>query len=206
MAKIQIVLVGNSLTGIRCVEEIVKIHPNKFDITLLRIEPHLSQILVQKTLLHYWTLSNRIWYKKNNIQLFTRGSVIKIDPDMQMVYTDKNHQVHYDRLILATDSIPIILPISGATTYRMLGMKPNIQLAEESGIPVNHGIIVNDFMETGIPNIYAVGECAEHRTVVYKVIALLHEQAKVLANRICGMVSNPFQGEEQLGKVNSYWR
>ena len=206
MAKLHIVLVGNSLAGIRCVEEMIKIHPNKFEITFFGIEPLISNMVLQKTLIHYWTLYNRSWYKKNNIKLFTRDSVIRIDPEGQRVYTNKNHQVHYDRLILATDSIPIILPISGAATYKMVGMKPNVQLAEESGIPVNHGIIVNDFMETSLPNIYAVGECAEHRTVIYKVIGQLHEQAKVLAKRICGMVSNPFQGEERLTKFYSNWR
>ena len=47
------------------------------------------------------------------------------------------------------------------------GVRPNIQLAKESGIDTNRAIIVNDYLETSIPNIYAVGECAEHQGMVY---------------------------------------
>lgn len=48
-----------------------------------------------------------------------------------------------------------------------VGIRPNTTLGAESGIPVNRGIIVNDYMQTEIPHIYAVGECAEHRGIAY---------------------------------------
>jgi nitrite reductase (NADH) large subunit len=75
-----------------------------------------------------------------------------------------------------------------------IGIKPNTAIAKNSGIYVNRGIVVNDFMETSIPHIYAVGECAEHREIVYGLVAPLYEQGKVLANRISGEVSEPYQG------------
>ena len=49
-------------------------------------------------------------------------------------------------------------------------------------------------METGIPNIYAVGECAEHRGMVYGLVAPLYEQGKVLAKRICGLEGDAYEG------------
>ncbi|MGJ7912389.1 nitrite reductase large subunit NirB [Neobacillus sp. LXY-1] len=75
-----------------------------------------------------------------------------------------------------------------------IGIKSNTEIAKNSGIYVNRGIVVNDFMETSAPHIYAVGECAEHREIVYGLVAPLYEQGKVLANRICGMVGEPYQG------------
>ena len=74
------------------------------------------------------------------------------------------------------------------------GIRPNTQLARESGIDVNRGIVVNDFLETNIPNIYAVGECAEHREVVYGLVAPLYDQGKVLAKRICGLEGSAYEG------------
>lgn len=62
-----------------------------------------------------------------------------------------------------------------------VGIKPNTQLAKEAGIAVNRGIVVNDFMETDTPHVYAVGECAEHREITYGMVAPLYEQGKVLA-------------------------
>ncbi|WP_025025504.1 nitrite reductase large subunit NirB [Caldalkalibacillus mannanilyticus] len=65
-----------------------------------------------------------------------------------------------------------------------VGIKPNTELAQQSGIYVNRGIVVNDFMETSVPHVSAVGECAEHREVTYGLVAPLYEQAKVLASRL----------------------
>ncbi|NHC40305.1 NAD(P)/FAD-dependent oxidoreductase [Bacillus sp. MM2020_1] len=75
-----------------------------------------------------------------------------------------------------------------------IGIKSNIEVARNNGIYVNRGIVVNDFMETSVPHIYAVGECAEHREIVYGLVAPLYEQGKVLANRICGNLGEPYQG------------
>ena len=61
-----------------------------------------------------------------------------------------------------------------------IGIKSNTVVAKDSGIYVNRGIVVNDFMETSVPNVYAVGECAEHREIVYGLVAPLYEQGKVL--------------------------
>jgi nitrite reductase (NADH) large subunit len=75
-----------------------------------------------------------------------------------------------------------------------VGIKPNVALAKEAGIPVNRGIVVNDFMETGVQNIFAVGECAEHRETVYGLVAPLYQQGQALAKRICGVSDDGYQG------------
>ncbi|MDR7001991.1 nitrite reductase (NADH) large subunit [Neobacillus niacini] len=75
-----------------------------------------------------------------------------------------------------------------------IGIKPNINLAKNSGIYVNRGIVVNDNMETSVPGVYAVGECAEHREITYGLVAPLYEQAKVLAKKICGVNVEPYMG------------
>ena len=75
-----------------------------------------------------------------------------------------------------------------------IGIKSDTQLAKDSGIYVNRGIVVNDYMETNVPHVYAVGECAEHREIVYGLVAPLYEQGKILASRICGIDSKPYEG------------
>ncbi|MBM7553366.1 nitrite reductase large subunit NirB [Thalassobacillus pellis] len=75
-----------------------------------------------------------------------------------------------------------------------VGIKPNIALAKESGIPVNRGILVNDHMKTEIKNVYAVGECAEHKGMVYGLVAPLYQQGQELAKHICGIDSEGYQG------------
>lgn len=66
------------------------------------------------------------------------------------------------------------------------GIRPNVRLALRAGLAVGRGIRVDDSMRTRDPAIYAVGECAEHREVVYGLVAPGLEQAAVAAARITG--------------------
>lgn len=75
-----------------------------------------------------------------------------------------------------------------------VGIKPNVELARSSGIEVGRGIIVNDYMETNLPGIYAVGECAEHRGIAYGLVAPLYEQGAVLAKRLAGVPTEGYAG------------
>ena len=64
------------------------------------------------------------------------------------------------------------------------GIRPNTALATEAGIPVNRGIVVDDHLQTGAPDIFALGECAEHRGICYGLVEPAYEQARVLARHL----------------------
>jgi nitrite reductase (NADH) large subunit len=66
------------------------------------------------------------------------------------------------------------------------GIRPNIALARDAGVPVNRGIVVDDRLETGAPDIFALGECAEHRGTCYGLVEPAYEQARVLARHLAG--------------------
>jgi len=75
-----------------------------------------------------------------------------------------------------------------------VGIRPNTDLAKSSGLEVNRGVVVNDYLETSIPNIYAVGECAEHRGIAYGLVAPLYEQGAVLAKKLAGAETAGYGG------------
>ncbi len=66
------------------------------------------------------------------------------------------------------------------------GVRPRIDVAKASGLPVNRGIIVNDLLATEVPSVYAFGECAEHAGKTYGIVAPVWEQAAVLADVLTG--------------------
>jgi nitrite reductase (NADH) large subunit len=66
------------------------------------------------------------------------------------------------------------------------GIRPNITLAKEAGISVNRGIVVDDHLQTGAADIFALGECAEHRGICYGLVEPAYEQARVLAQHLAG--------------------
>jgi nitrite reductase (NADH) large subunit len=81
------------------------------------------------------------------------------------------------------------------------GIRPNSGLGVQAGLEVNRGIVVNDYMETSDPDIYAVGECTEHRGVCYGLVAPLYEQGKVLAAAIAGNRDMAFEGQAPAAKL-----
>ncbi|MFW9335262.1 nitrite reductase large subunit NirB [Paenibacillus polymyxa] len=75
-----------------------------------------------------------------------------------------------------------------------VGIKPNIQVAVESGMETNRGIVVDDLMRTSLPDVYAVGECVEHRGVCYGLVAPLFEQGSVIAKHLAGADTEGYAG------------
>jgi len=66
------------------------------------------------------------------------------------------------------------------------GIRPNTQLARTADVEVGRGIVVDDHLRTSKPDIYAIGECAEHRGVCYGLVEPAYEQARVLAGHLTG--------------------
>jgi len=70
-----------------------------------------------------------------------------------------------------------------------IGIRPNIRLAQAAGLYCEKGIVVNDALQTEDENIYAVGECIQHRGETFGLVAPLFEQAKVCANHLSGLAT-----------------
>lgn len=66
------------------------------------------------------------------------------------------------------------------------GIRPNVALGQSADIDINRGIVVEDHLRTSNPDIYAIGECAEHRGVCYGLVEPAYEQARVLAAHLAG--------------------
>jgi nitrite reductase (NADH) large subunit len=81
------------------------------------------------------------------------------------------------------------------------GIRPNSELGVKAGLKVNRGIVINDYMETSDPNIFAVGECVEHDGETFGLVAPLFEQGKVLAATITGNRGPVFTGWKPAAKL-----
>lgn len=78
------------------------------------------------------------------------------------------------------------------------GIRPNVALAKSAGLAVNHGIVVNDYMETSHADIYAIGECIEHRKKTFGLVAPIMDQTRIVAETITSG-----QGKSYVNKVTS---
>lgn len=81
------------------------------------------------------------------------------------------------------------------------GIRPNVELGRKAGLAIHRGILVNDHMETSHPDIFAVGECVEHRGLTYGLVAPLYEQGKIVAATITGNKGPMYEGSVQAAKL-----
>ncbi|MCR5876162.1 nitrite reductase large subunit NirB [Phenylobacterium sp. J426] len=307
MAKQRLVVIGNGMAGCRAVQEVLKRDPDRYDIAILGAEPRvnydrimLSPVLAGEKSFRDIVLNDEAWYADNGIALHAGRRVVAIDRDAKVVHGEGGLKLSYDRLILATGSDPVRLPLPGAdlagvVTFRDLddveamiaassrpdaravvigggllgieaayglarrgmaatvvhlmdvlmerqldasagflltealaskgvetvldalseeilgeggrvtglrlkdgrvlacellvmavGIRPNAALARAAGLDVNRGVVVDDRLRTSDPDIFAVGECVEHRGQCYGLVAPIWDMCRTLADTLTG--------------------
>ncbi|TSE26672.1 Nitrite reductase NAD(P)H [Tepidimonas thermarum] len=123
-AKMKLVMVGNGMAGVRALEELLKIAPDLYDITVFGAEPHpnynrilLSPVLAGEQTIDQIILNDWSWYAEHGITLHAGYKVTEVDRVKRIAHSvgpnGEKVSAEYDRLILATGSHPVILPIPG---------------------------------------------------------------------------------------------
>ena len=124
MKKMNLVLIGNGMAGVRTLEELLKIAPDLYNITVFGAEPHpnynrilLSPVLAGEQTIDQIILNPLSWYAENNITLHLGHKVVKVDRTRRLVMAEDGQGgttlAEYDRLLIATGSLPFILPVPG---------------------------------------------------------------------------------------------
>ncbi|WP_069864210.1 nitrite reductase large subunit NirB [Pseudomonas citronellolis] len=130
MKKLKLVLIGNGMAGIRTLEELLKIAPDLYEITVFGAEPHpnynrilLSPVLAGEQTFEDIVLNDLNWYADNGIRLLLDRKVVKLDRRLRKVYAADGSEAEYDRLVIATGSNPFILPVPGNRLEGVIGYR-----------------------------------------------------------------------------------
>jgi nitrite reductase (NADH) large subunit len=120
-ARRRLVVVGNGMAGMRAVEELIALAPDAYDITVFGAEPHVNynRILLSPVLAGEKTAEEIVihppqWYAEHHVTLHSGDPVVAIDRRRRTVRSRKGLELPYDRLLIATGSKPIVLPVPGA--------------------------------------------------------------------------------------------
>ncbi len=115
----KLVVVGNGMAGIACVEQILK-HAPRFEITVFGDETHvnynrimLSSVLAGEKAAEEIALNPIDWYRSNNIRLRLGARVTEVDAALRVISTEDGEVETFDSLLLATGSYAIMPPIEG---------------------------------------------------------------------------------------------
>lgn len=153
--KMKLVMVGNGMAGVRAIEELLKLAPDLYDITVFGAEPHpnynrilLSPVLAGEQTLDEIVLNDWAWYTDNGIKLHAGWKVTEIDR-FQRTVSAENEQgekltVAYDRLVMATGSNPFILPLPGKDLQGVLAYRDiaDTQAMIDAATQYKHAVVI----------------------------------------------------------------
>ena len=130
MKKMKLVMVGNGMAGVRTLEELLKLAPDLYEITVFGAEPYanynrilLSPVLAGEQTIQDIMLNDVDWYKENGITLHLGKKIATIDRVKRVVIADDGTTAEYDRLLLATGSNPFMLPVPGKDLDGVIGYR-----------------------------------------------------------------------------------
>ena len=151
MKKMKLVMVGNGMAGVRTLEELLKIAPDLYDITVFGAEPHpnynrilLSPVLAGEQTLEQIVLNPLSWYAEHGITLHTGKTVTQIDRVRRVVHAADGTEAPYDRLLLATGSKPFILPVPGKDLKGVIAYRDiaDTQAMIDAATKYRHAVVI----------------------------------------------------------------
>ena len=318
--KPKLVVIGDGMAAGRVLEELLARDATRYEITIFGAEPRvnynrimLSPVLAGEKTYQEIIIHDEAWYARHGVMLRKGETVSTIDREAKKIRTASGAVSPYDKLLIATGSTPIAIPVQGVTllgvvTFRDLddvdamlraakrggravvigggllgleaavglkaqgmevtvlhlmptlmerqldpsagyllkssierrgievlteantkailgethvtglrledgreietslvvmavGIRPNSKLAKGAGLAVERGVVVDDHMRTSDADIYAVGECVEHRGLCYGLVAPLFEMAKAAAAQLAGDANAAYTGSVTSAKL-----
>ncbi|MGE0056174.1 MAG: nitrite reductase large subunit NirB [Hyphomicrobium sp.] len=142
--KQRLVVVGNGMAPGRALERLFDVCPAKFEVTIFNAEPRvnydrimLSPVLSGEKTYEQIIIHGDDWYEKNGVRLYKGEKVTGIDRAAKTVTSESGRTAQYDKLIIATGSLPFIIPVPGSQlpgvlTYRDLDDVTAMLIAAQS--------------------------------------------------------------------------
>ncbi|MBO6755039.1 MAG: NAD(P)/FAD-dependent oxidoreductase [Roseibium sp.] len=159
------VVIGGGLLGL---EAAAGLKMQGMDVTLLHLMPTLMERQLDPAAGHLLAEE----FKRRGIDVLLKANSHEILDDG----TGRVGAVRLDDGTKITANIVVMA----------VGIRPATTLAQATGLEVNRGIVVGDDMRTSDPDIFALGECVEHRGTCYGLVAPLYDMAEVLADNLAG--------------------
>jgi nitrite reductase (NADH) large subunit len=153
--KMKLVMIGNGMAGVRAIEELLKLAPDLYDITVFGAEPHpnynrilLSPVLAGEQTLDEIVLNDWAWYKDHGITLHAGWKVTAVNRVQRSVQAENAQgdtiSSPYDRLVIATGSNPFILPLPGKELQGVLAYRDiaDTQAMIDAATQYQHAVVI----------------------------------------------------------------
>ncbi len=147
----RLVVIGNGMAPGRVLERLFEAAPRTYDVTIFNAEPRtnydrilLSPVLSGEKSYEEIVIHGDAWYEQNGVKLHKGKKVVAIDRDAKTVTAEDGTTAAYDKLLIATGSVPFIIPVpgrdlAGVLTYRDLDDVNAMLIAAEKG---GHAVVI----------------------------------------------------------------
>jgi len=184
--KRRLVLIGNGMAGMRAIEELLELEPDLYDITVFGAEPYgnynrilLSPVLAGEKTIDEIMLNDRQWYADNNITLLSGKDkeIIDIDRRGKKVFAADGTSAEYDRLLMATGSMPIIIPVPGHELAGVISFRDiaDVDTMLEASNKHKHAVVIGGGL-LGLEAANGLLLQGMHVTVVHLMDTLMERQ------------------------------
>lgn len=190
--KLKLVLIGNGLAGMRCLEDLLDMAPDRYEVTVIGEEPwgNYNRIMLSPVLSGEKTIEDIMlhppkWYDDKCIKFIAGDKAVKIDRPRKVVYTEKGQTVDYDRLILATGSAPFIPPVQGVDLKGVLTFRDIYDvntMIEYCGSKTNAVVIGGGLL--GLEAAYGLKQRGMNVTVLHLMDRIMERQLDSRASQL----------------------
>ncbi|NWG73852.1 MAG: NAD(P)/FAD-dependent oxidoreductase, partial [Rubrivivax sp.] len=192
MRPMKLVVVGNGMAGMRTVEELLRIAPDLYDITVFGAEPHpnynrilLSPVLAGEQTIDEIVLNPLSWYAEHGITLHAGKKATSVDRRRRIVTAADGTCAAYDRLLLATGSNPFILPVpgrdlDGVVAYRDIA---DTEAMIDAAGRYRHAVVIGGGL-LGLEAANGLAKRGMHVSVVHLMPWLMERQLDETAGRL----------------------
>ncbi|RYF56729.1 MAG: NAD(P)/FAD-dependent oxidoreductase, partial [Comamonadaceae bacterium] len=192
MKKSRLVVVGNGMAGMRTLEELLKLAPDLYDITVFGAEPHpnynrimLSPVLAGEQTLDEIVLNSFEWYAEHGITLHTGRKVVSVDRARRTVRADDGTEAPYDRLLLCTGSSAFVLPVPGTELQGVIAYRDiaDTQAMIEASRTHRHAVVIGGGL-LGLEAANGLRQRGMQVTVVHRGTWLMERQLDESAGQL----------------------
>ncbi len=192
MKKEKLILIGNGMAGVRTIEELLKLTPEKYDITVFGAEPYgnynrilLSPVLAGEKTIDEIMINTEGWYTQNNITLLKGKTITKIDRVNRRVMADDGTGREYDRIILATGSNPFVIPIPGKDLPGVITFRDihDVNIMLETSAKHKNAVVIGGGL-LGLEAAYGLMKQGMNVIVVHLLDSLMERQLDKPAARL----------------------
>lgn len=182
--KERLVVIGNGMAGIRTVEELLALAPDHYDITVIGAENYgnynrilLSPVLAGDKTVDQIMLNSEDWYAENNITLLKGVTVESINRKTRQIITNQDQTIEYDRILIATGSNPIVLPVPGNDLEGVISFRDvyDVEKMKQAAQEFKHAVVIGGGL-LGLEAAYGLSQQGMSVTVVHLGDSLMEKQ------------------------------